>query len=66
MSKDILGGLVLPDFKAIGGKTMWYWCRARGVTSESSESSETDPVYNGHLVQDRWKHRAVRKGYSQW
>lgn len=54
MSKDILGGLVLPDFKAIGGKTMWYWCRARGVTSESSESSETDPVYNGHLVQDRW------------
>lgn len=50
MSRNILGGLVLPDFKAIGGKTMWYWCRARGIIGESLESSETDPVYNGHLV----------------
>lgn len=45
MSKNILGRLVLPDFKAIGGKIMWHWCRARGIIRENSESSETDPVY---------------------
>lgn len=43
MSKNTLGGLVLSDFKAIRGKTMWYWCRARGIISESSRELRDRP-----------------------